>query len=138
MSATFVFTGLDELKAQLRQLPAELAAEGGHLVEARGNRATHTIKAGYPSRAGDLRAKTEVTHTKTRFGARSVIRSASTHAALFESGSQTVRVTSTGISRGRMPANHLFTQTMMRERRALDGDFVDLLTRNGLTVTGHG
>jgi len=135
VSASFVFSGLDELKAQLRHLPAELAAEGGHLVEAAANGAAATIKGGYPSRTGDLRTHVEVTHTRSRFGARSVLRNTSKHAAPFEHGSQ-ARHTALGANRGSMPPNHLFTQTIIAKRRQMYAQLQDLLVRNGLTVTG--
>jgi hypothetical protein len=135
LSARFVWSGLEELKAQLRSLPSELAGEGGHIVEARGNGAVVTIRSGYPSRTGDLRDHVTVEHTQSAFGARSVIRNTSKHAEEFELGTQ-ARHNSLGANRGSMPANHLFTQTIMRERRAMYGDFADLLVRHGLSVTG--
>lgn len=137
MSVRFVVTGLEELIAQLRALPAELAGEGGHIVEGRANGATATIKAGYPVRAGDLRDKLDVTHTRSRFGARSVVKNTSKHAVPYDQGSETVRITTKGISRGRMPPKPIFSQTMARERRAMYRDFADLLRRHGLTVTGN-
>ena len=132
----FTWTGLEELKAALRNLPAELATEGGRIVEARANGAAATIKAGYPSRTGDLRDKLTVTHTRSRFGARSVIKNTSKHALPFEVGSQVNRVTAQGWNRGRMPANPLFSQTMRRERRGMWSDLADLLRRHGLLVSG--
>jgi hypothetical protein len=138
VSAKFTWTGLEELKAQLRNLPAELTTEGGHLVEGRANGAVVTIKSGYPSRSGELRDKLTVEHTRSRFGARSVVRNTSKHAVPFEIGSQVNRVTSRGVNRGRMPANPIFSQTMRRERRAMWGDLADLLVRHGLQVSGDG
>lgn len=132
----FVWSGLEELKAQLRALPEELAEEGGQIVEARANRAVATIGSGYPSRSGDLKAKLRVEHTRSRFGARSVIRNTSKHALPFDIGSQVNRVTRRGVNRGRMPAKPIFSQTMQRERRGMWGDLKDLLVRKGLTVTG--
>lgn len=133
----FTWPGLAELKAQLRALPAELAGEGGHLVEARANGAAVTIRTGYPARSGDLRDQVEVEHTASRFGARSIVRNRSRHAEPFENGSE-ARHTAIGANRGRMPPNHLFTQEIIRARRAMYGDLADLLRRHGLTVTGDG
>lgn len=135
MASRFVFDGLEALKAELRSLPADLAGEGGHLVEARGNAAVVTIKAGYPVRTGDLRDHVEVEHTQSAVGARSVIRNTSAHALEFEIGTQ-ARHNSLGANRGSMPANPLFTQTIMRERRGMYDDLRDLLERHGLQVTG--
>jgi len=131
MSGTrFVFEGLAELKEQLRNLPADLAGEGGHLVEARGNGAAATIKGGYPTRARSLADRLTVTHTRSRFGARSVVKNTAKEASWFENGTQ-VRHTKLGANRGAMPANHLFTRTMIRERRAL---YEKTLLRRGASV----
>lgn len=132
----FTWSGLAELKAALRALPAELAGEGAHIVEARGNGAASTIKSGYPSRDGELRDKLTVEHTRSRFGARSVVKNTSIYALPFDLGSQVNRVTAQGWNRGRMPANPIFSQTMRRERRGMWGDLKALLTRKGLLVTG--
>lgn len=137
MSARFTWTGLQELKAALRNLPAELASDGADIVEGRADRAVATIGSGYPSRSGDLKTKLKVEHTRSRFGARSVVRNTSKHALPFELGSQVNRVTSQGWNRGRMPANPLFSQTMRRERRAMWADLADLLRRHGLSVSGE-
>jgi hypothetical protein len=138
VSTRFTWAGLQELKAQLRALPAELAGEGGHLVEGRANRAASIIGAGYPAVSGELRDKLEVEHSASRFGARSVVRNRSTHALPFDVGSQVNRVTARGVNRGRMPANPIFSQTMQRERRAMWGDLKALLERKGLVVSGDG
>ena len=136
MSAHFTWTGLEDLKAELRRLPAELAVEGANLVVGRANGAARTIRAGYPRRTGDLRDHVEVEHTRSPFGARSIVRNTSKHAASFERGTQ-ARHTKIGANRGAMPPNPLFTQTMRRERRALyDVDLRGLLERHGLRVTG--
>jgi hypothetical protein len=135
LSARFVWSGLEELKAQLRSLPSELAGEGGHIVEARTNGAGATIKAGYPVRAGALRDKLTVEHARSAFGARSVVKNTAKEAAVFELGSQ-ARHTALGANRGSMPANHLFTQTIMRERRGMYDDLKAMLERHGLQVSG--
>jgi hypothetical protein len=134
MSSTFVCPGLDQLIAELRDLPADLAGEGAHIIEARANAATHTIASGYPSRAGDLRKSMTVEHTSSRFGARSVIRNTSKHALPFEHGSQ-ARHTALGANRGVMPPNHLFSRTVAEARRGMWNDFAVFLVRKGLLVT---
>lgn len=132
----FTWSGLEELKAQLRALPSELGVEAAHIVEGRANGAAAIIKRGYPSRSGDLRDELDVEHTRSAFGARSTVINRSKHAAPFDRGSETVRITTAGISRGKMPPNPIFTQTIIRERRAMYGDLAELLRRKGLTVTG--
>lgn len=137
MSARLTFDGLAELKAQLRELPEALTTEGGHMVEARANSATATIKAGYPTRTGNLRDGMDVHHSRSRFGARSVVINTDKDAQVYEHGSQ-ARHNRFGANRGSMPPDPIFTRTVIRQRRALyETDLVDLLTRNGLTVIGH-
>lgn len=134
-----VWTGLEEWKAEFRALPAALGGEGATLVERRGTSAAATIAAGYPARLGDLRDHLEVTHTRSAFGARSDVRNTSPVAEWFEHGTQARHyITHHGVRHltGKMPANHLFSRTMARERRGLSGDLTDLLVRHGLTVTG--
>ena len=131
----FQFTGLDELMAQLRRLPAELAGEGADIVEAAAAGAFATIHAGYPSRAGALKAKLTVTHTRSPFGARSVLKNTAKEAMWFEHGSQ-ARHTTLGANRGSMPPNPLFTRTVMAKRRQMHQQHQALLERHGLTVSG--
>jgi hypothetical protein len=135
VSASWSWTGLEDLKAQLRALPTELAGEGANLVEGRGNRATQRIKAGYPARTRDLRDKTTVTHTRSAFGARAVVTNTSRHALPFEIGTQ-ARHTKLGANRGSMPPGHVFVPVMQQERRAMYDDLRDLLERHGLVVSG--
>lgn len=135
MANRFAFGGLEELKAALRTLPEDLTGEAGHLVEARGNSAAATIKAGYPSRTRDLIDKLTVEFTRSGLSARAVVSNTSKHALAFELGTQ-ARHTALGANRGSMPANPLFSQTMRRERRGLNDDLADLLVRHGLVVTG--
>ncbi|HEV8445448.1 MAG TPA: hypothetical protein VGQ44_01465 [Gemmatimonadaceae bacterium] len=131
----FTWTGLEELKADLRNLPATLAGKGADRVEARANNAYATIHAGYPSRSGDLRNDLTVTHARNQFGATSLVRNSSKHALAFDVGTQ-ARHNKLGANRGSMPANPLFSQTIVQERRRMWSDLKDLLTEEGLTVTG--
>jgi len=132
----FRIEGLDALRAQLRELPASLAGEGGQLVAHRGDRAGAAIRDGYPARTRDLRDRLEVLHRANAFGARAIIINRSRHALPFEYGTQ-ARHTQLGSNRGAMPPNPLFSSTVARERRGMWQDLSDLLVRAGLTVTGH-
>jgi hypothetical protein len=129
------WVGLDELKNDLRLLPVALGGEGGKIAEGHANGAAATIKAGYPARTGNLRDKVVVVHTRGAFGAKSIVKNTSKHARVFESGSQ-ARHTELGANRGAMPPNPIFTQTVMRARRAMYADLIALMERHGLTVTG--
>lgn len=133
MSMRFVFTGLDELKAQLRDLPEHLAGEAGHLVEAAGNRAVLDLRRAYPRVTGNLRAGVEVTFTRSSGGVRAVVRSRAPHAWLYEHGVAGRKV---GKGLNRTPT-FVFKKTMSRVRKELYDAFAALLERAGLRVTGR-
>lgn len=140
-SATLTLTGLEALKAALRQLPARLAGRGADIVERRGARAVAVIRAGYPSRTGDLQRKLSVTHTRSRFGARAVVKNTAKIAVVFDRGSEARHyMTRRGVKHltGKAPANPIFAKTMRQERRAMYEDLRAVLVSEGLTVTGDG
>jgi hypothetical protein len=120
--------------AEMRRMPEEVTSEAANIIESAANGAGATIKGGYPSRTGNLRNKLTVEHRRSRFGARSVVVNTSKHADEFEHGTQG-RHTAIGANRGAMPANHLFTRTVIQKRRQMYEQLQELLERKGLTVT---
>ena len=130
-----VWSGVDELQAELRALGDALARDGSAIVQAAGNGAFATIHGGYPRRTGDLKQGLTVTHTRTAYGAKALLVNTSPHAIPFEVGTQ-ARHSKLGANRGSMPPNHLFTRTMNSARRAMNTQHTALLERAGLTVTG--
>ena len=135
MSVSLKFEGLDVLYAELRKLPADLAAEGGHIVEGFGNRAALQIRAEYDQHrdTGDLLEGVDVVHEPTGYGARAIVKSQAKHAHLFEDGSQ-MRKNSYGANRGAMPAANVFVPIMVRIRFAMYEDLAALVRRAGLEV----
>lgn len=129
------FSGLDELRAALRQLPAELTGEASHIVEGAANGAAASIKAGYPSRTGDLRDHVTVETMQSGFSTGAVVKNTSKLAYIFENGSQ-ARHTAIGANRGSMPPGHVFIPIVIRKRRQMYEQLKDLLTRHGLQVSG--
>jgi len=136
MSVQFEFKGLEELKAELRSLPADLTGEASHIIEAAGNRAVLDLKRGYPVVTGKLRDRVSVTFTQSGVSSKAVVRSGAPHAHLFEYGTA-ARHTGLGLNRGQMPPSHLFGRTMATVRREMYDQFVALLERHGLRVTGR-
>lgn len=137
MSASVKWNGLDELRAALRTLPADLTAEASFLVEGAANGAAAEIKAAYPVRTGTLRDGLIVSHReKGKFSAGAIVKNTSKHAWLFESGTQ-ARHTALGANRGSMPPGHVFLPIVIRKRRQLYGQLKALLQRHGLTVRGE-
>ncbi len=133
-----VFNGLAELRAQLRNLPAELTAEASRITEASANSAAAAIKQAYPKgETGNLIAGVTVTHfDKGRFSAGAILKNRAKHAAIFEYGTQ-ARHTSLGRNRGAMPPGRVFIPIVIEKRRQMFEAFKAMLTRHGLRV-GNG
>jgi hypothetical protein len=130
------FEGLAELRAELRRLPGDLAAEATTIIFARAERAKADIVAAYPERSGDLKNHVSVSKANAgKYGAGVFIKNTAKHAWLFENGSQ-ARHTAIGANRGAMPPGHVFVPIVMRQRRAMYADLKALLARKGLQVRG--
>ena len=82
-----VWKGLDQLRAQLRALPAGLTAEASAIVSYHAEAAKADIVAGYPEVSGELRRRvvTEASGA-SRYGAGIVLISKAPHAHLYEDG----------------------------------------------------
>lgn len=143
MSTTLRFEGLDELRAELRTLPAHLTGEGGHLVEAATNGAAVLIKAEYGKHrvTGDLVDKVTSDVETSGFGVIGTVKSGSTLAYIFENGTEArhyITVNGQKHLTGRMPPMHIFVPTMQRERRRMYAQLKALLERAGLEVSDDG
>lgn len=136
-----VFEGLDQLYADLRKLPAALAAEATGIVQATGERAFSEMYRAYPVVTGNLRDHLKKTELAAGpFGAAIEIRNTAAHAHLFEHGTEARHyVTRNGVKHllGRMPPGKVFSSVMPRHRRAMLQKLKDLVTRQGLEVSGH-
>jgi len=132
----FQWTGVDELVDQFATLARDLTTDAAPEVEAAAQAAKSAIYAGYPSRTSDLKNHLAVVMHTDATRTEAVVINTSPHAAVFERGSQ-ARHIAIGANRGSMPANPLFSSTMMRTRRALYTALVPhLVDQFGLTVTG--
>lgn len=129
--------GLEELRAELRQLPADLAREAGYIVQAEANGAAVAIRTAYGQhrRSGQLQDGVTVEHAASPFGARSIVRSTAPEARVFEVGSQ-ARHTSLGANRGSMPPGNVFYPAIHTAQRSMWVQLKDLLVRHGLSVSG--
>lgn len=139
MSTTrFYLTGVTELREQLRNLPAKLAAEAGWIVREAGGSAGAAIIDAYPvGPTGNLRKGVTVKTHRGPAGTAVIVRSIAPHAWLFENGSQ-ARHTDLGVNRGAMPPGHVVIPIAIRVRRKMVADLIALVERQGLTVTGNG
>ena len=130
------FEGLDELRASLRRLPAELRGEAQNIVVAHANQAALEIKQKYPSRTGKLRDGVEVVALESGDRvAGAIVRNKAKHAFIFENGTQ-ARHNDIGANRGSMPPGHVFIPAMIRARRRMYDALRELLRRKGLRVIG--
>lgn len=138
MSVELTWIGLDELKAALFNLPADLTAKAAGIVTESAEAAAAEIRAAYPEGdTGNLRRGVKV-GTKGARGAhtvRRVVRSTAPHATLFETGTQT-RQTALGYNRGFMPGANIFVPVVVRRRRAMQEDLVRIVEQAGLDVRG--
>lgn len=137
MSASVKWSGLDELRAELRRLPADLTDDASDIVEGAAQAAKTEIYDAYPERTGNLRSHLTVAlRSAGRYGAGAVVKNTAKHAYLFEMGTQ-ARHTELGANRGSMPAGHVFVPIIIRRRRIMYDQLKSLLTRHGLVVSGE-
>jgi hypothetical protein len=128
--------GLDDLRALLRRLPAELRDEATGIVQGSANAAAEEIRAAYPDRTGNLRDHVFVSTTvEGTFGVGARVRNTAKHAWLFENGTQT-RQTALGANRGAMPAGNVFIPRVIRHRTEMMRALRAMVEAHGLTVTG--
>jgi hypothetical protein len=133
-----MWEGFDEFRTALRNLPADLTGEAGHIVEATANGAAVDIKRGYAAhrRSGNLQSGVTVTHVdKGKFSAGAIVKNTAKHANIFEVGTQ-ARHTAIGANRGSMPPGHVFVPVVVRARRRMFAQLKDMLVRHGLVVSG--
>lgn len=130
--------GLDELRRQLKALPADLAHEAReNVVEAAESAAAALRQAYPPGPTGRLRRGVKVTVKQTEATVVATLKSTAPEAHLWEWGTQ-VRRTQQGWNRGAAPAhyNQGVVGLGLRYRRRLNGQLVELVKRHGLEVTG--
>jgi hypothetical protein len=135
-SVWFKWDGITELVDQFATLAPDLTTNAAPDVEAAAQAAKAAIYAGYPRRTGDLKDHLAVIMTTEGTRTKAVVINTSPHAAVFERGSQ-ARHTAIGANRGSMPANPLFSATMIRARRGLYATPIPrVLVDMGLKVDG--
>ncbi len=130
------YTGLRELRAELRSLPENLHGEAENHADARANRAALEIRQAYAIVSGELVQGVQVEKVqRTRFYAGRRVQSKSPLAFIYENGT-VARQTKLGYNRGRMPPKHVFVRAMIAQRRSFYDDLRDMMRRYGLRVTG--
>lgn len=140
MSARVTWSGLADLRADLRRLPAELADEARLTVESSAEAAADRIRNGYPRRTGDLADHVKVEPVGSGpFGAGYIVKSTAKHAFIFEHGTEARHyVTVNGVKHllGKMPPGRVFIPNVIKSRREMYELLKAMLTRHGLKVSG--
>ena len=138
----FTFVGLDEWKAAMRQLPADLRNEANEIVRDTAETAANAVRVRYGAHVVTGNLAKGVRVKKQRSGAYGVsyqVASTSHLATIFERGS-VVRhyITVRGNKKlvGAMPPFNIFGPVMSRQRRYLWDELSSLLRRHGLIVSG--
>lgn len=129
--------GLEELRAQLRRLPADLRDEAAGIMLDEVEWAEEGIEAAYPvGPTGNLKAGLQIMRKQiSAFGAGYVLINRAPHAWLYEHGSQT-RKTGWFGSANPQPARPTFIPRVMRARRRMYDRLKGMLQRHGLHVIG--
>jgi hypothetical protein len=162
MSTKLIWTGLEDLKQQLRALPGDLVGEGVNLVNGAATRAAARIVAKYPiGTAGRFYRGREITPGGLRRGVRvsplpsnaygvgKLLSSNAPHAWIFERGTKDRSYTmdrsakhpyATGkVHRlGAMPAGRVFVPERIRAQGEVDRGIAALLRAHGLVVIHAG
>ena len=125
-------SGLSALIERLRTMPAELSAEARAIVEDSADAAYTEMFQAYPP--GGLRDGTEIQDNSSGFTARFAVVNTAKHARFYEYGSQTIRYTKTGASRGVMPAYHTAKHAETHQRAPMYAALEAMLDRHDLTV----
>lgn len=140
MSASVKLEGLDELRAELRQLPETLKSEAASIVLEAAESCKRETQAAYPSRTGNLRrGVTMNVDANNRAGVSARVKSGAHHAHLYDRQTPSnVRKTNSGANRGRMPAApeaQRMIPIAIRARRRMVMQLIDMVQRQGLEVT---
>ena len=139
---SLVFDGLAQLQKDLLNLPTDLQAEAGHIVEAHANAAAARIKDTYSQHwiTGELTKKVTVDFDLTTgVAASAVLKNTSKLAYIFENGTEArhyVTVNGKQHLTGAMPGFHVLVPRVMQERRNMQIDLAAMVASHGLTVTG--
>lgn len=137
-----VFNGLAELRAALRNLPADLASDATDIVDQSAAGARDEMLGEY---VGSLRTGLTLTRVdQGKYSAGAILKNRSPLAWLWDNGSEARHyVTSrgnthaTGAMWGRRPPPHTFAKAMAKARRQMYQRLKDLLVRHGLRVSGE-
>lgn len=132
MPNRLVLEGLDGLTLSFKQLPKQLAADGDAIADVRSDLAMNEIIDLYPVVTGNLRKGVRKRKVKGGY----VVENKAPHALLYEIGTETIRYTKNGVSRGKMPPGKVFARVAPKHRRAMVREQIAMVETEGFVVTG--
>lgn len=138
MPASVKWSGLEELKTHLRNLPSELTQEASPIVDHAAEVTKASLIQSYPvGDTGKLRQGVSVKLDEGASGVRATVISKSPHAHLWEFGTQ-VRATRQGWNRGKGPShyNQGLIGIAMGWRRRMHQQLIDVVRKAGFDVKG--
>lgn len=136
--AEVIWSGVDELLEQLRDLPDHLAAEAGSIVQGAADNAMSAMAAAYAQHvvSGKLERSLKKTEQAIgRYGVAYQVKNTAPHAWMYENGT-IARHNKKGANRGAAPPRHAFVPNAERSRAAMYQQLRAMLEREGFTVTG--
>jgi hypothetical protein len=137
------FDGLNDLRAALRRLPAELASEAQAVVTDAAAAAAAEVQAANPIKTGNLQSHVTVAPIVAgRWGAAVLVKSTATAGRtsiplqnIVDSGTQ-VRRTSKGANRGQTKRKNILVPIVMRHRARMEAALRAIVVRAGFTLRG--
>lgn len=141
MASRIEWSGLEEFKAFLRQLPDELRDDSSGIVVDAATRAKTEVEESYPPEtpdtSGNLKRGVRLEVLKTIGGTIAFLKSTARHAHLYEFGTRPRYFD--GLFRGAMPAaRKTFIGIVTRHRREMYQRLADMLREKGFQVSGDG
>lgn len=143
MSVTLIWSGLEELRAELRRLPEDLTGEASHIVEGAANDAAGEAQRGYAQHLqhpGELQDDVHVEIVASgQLASAYLVKNTSRLAWMFESGTVArhyITVRGNRHLTGAVRALHVFIPAMQRNRHRMYEQLKDLLVQHGLSVSG--
>jgi hypothetical protein len=125
--------GMDELRKALRDLPAELRADGMAIVRATTEGAAHEIASQYRQKTGNLRRGVKVSFPSSTVLV-GLVASTSPHSHLYEDGTAQ-RHNRKGANRGRMPSHRITAHVAPKWRARMFAQLKSMLQAKGLIVS---
>ena len=133
MATRVVWTGMNEYKQLLLQMPDTMSGEAAKLAESTANSAAFDIRSVAPVVTGNFQKSVQVVKlNRGRYQPGSQVKITAPHSHLIEWGTK-LRQTKGGANRGRMPALRLIIPRIIKWRQRYTDLLKAALLRHGAT-----